>query len=253
MKLTNVIAAGALALCSAGAASASPVDVTLKFERLAGRKVFFYKTPTDQVEGDTKAGAIFMTDTSGHLGDFVAWCLDVAAYVGRQGQEFPYRTTQTPFSNSYGLSQDQQTRVQTMFDASFPYVDVTKGRQAAGFQLALWEVLYEGEDNDFNIWTGDFKAISADEKTNRKARKYLTKAKNFSYEDSEALYDLTFLESTGVFFDRRQNLVTVTPRPSGGGPIPSDAPPAVPLPGSGVLLVFGLIGLGVAARRRKRA
>ena len=164
-----------------------------------------------------------MTDTSGQMGSFLAWCLDISHYLGTSG-ESSYTVTDTPFASSYGLDSGQMARVQSVFDANFGLLDVTVGNQAAGFQLALWNALY---DTDWVIAGGAFSATASTSILSL-ANGYLTAAHLFS---GDSVWNLTFLESnTG-----RQNLVTATP---------------VPLPAGGLLLLAALGGLGLARRRK---
>jgi hypothetical protein len=164
-----------------------------------------------------------MTDTSGQMGSFLAWCLDVSHYLATSGSH-SYTVTTTPFSNSYGLDLGQMARVQSVFDANFTSLDATVGIQAAGFQLALWNALY---DTDWLIAGGAFSATASSDILSL-ANSYLASADLFA---GDSVWNLTFLESnTG-----KQNLVTATP---------------VPLPAAGLLLLAALGGLGIAHRRR---
>ena len=166
-----------------------------------------------------------MTDTSGQLGSFLAWCLDLEHFLATSGTH-PYSATSTPFSNSYGLDGNQMARVQSVFDANFASLNTMVGNQAAGFQLALWNALY---DTDSVISDGAFRATASGAITTL-ANGYLSAAASFT---GSRAWNLTFLESaTG-----RQNLVTVSP---------------VPLPAAGWLLIAGIGGLA-ALRRRKTA
>ena len=117
-------------------------------------------------------------------------------------------------------------RVQSVFDANFASLNTMVGNQAAGFQLALWNALY---DTDSVISGGAFRATASGAITTL-ANGYLSAAASFT---GSRAWNLTFLESaTG-----RQNLVTVSP---------------VPLPAAGWLLIAGIGGLA-ALRRRKTA
>ena len=174
------------------------------------------------------------TDTSGTLGSFLAWCLDVYSNLSTSSDVArSYTITDDPFGNSYGLSDTEKDRVQNVFDANFGGVTVTNGVQAAGFQLALWNAVY---DTDWNVdQEGVFKAAASNAVINQ-ANTYLSAADGFTGNNA---YRLSFLESTPNTGEvKYQNLVTVSP---------------VPLPAAGVLLLAALGGLGFAGRRRKSA
>lgn len=187
---------------------------------------------TVATENSVYANGFNMTDTSGTIGSFLAWCLDVSSFLSNSGSTAEaYIITDDPFSNSYGLSDTEQARVQSVFDANFGTLDATNGVEAAGFQVALWNALYEG---DLFAEAGAF-AVSASQAVIDKANYFLGTAANDN--TSENLYQMSFLESApGDDQTRRQNLVTVSP---------------VPLPAAGMLLLVALGGLGFAGRRRK--
>lgn len=187
---------------------------------------------TVATENSVYANGFNMTDTSGTIGSFLAWCLDVSSFLSNSGSTAEaYIITDDPFSNSYGLSDTEQARVQSVFDANFGTLDATNGVEAAGFQVALWNALYEG---DLFAEAGAF-AVSASQAVIDKANYFLGTAANDN--PNENLYQMSFLESApGDDQTRRQNLVTVSP---------------VPLPAAGMLLLVALGGLGFAGRRRK--
>ncbi|GEM_PF-1921933 len=174
-----------------------------------------------------------MTDTSdpSTLGSFVAWCLDLAHFLApTSAGAQDYKITTTPFSNSYGLDTTQEARVQSVFDANYATLTLTDGNQVAGFQLALWDALYDG---DGKLSDGAFKATASTAITGF-ANAYMTAAADWT---GGKRFDMTFLESTGTGRSQRQNLVTVAP---------------IPVPAAGGLLLAAVGGL-VALRRRRKA
>jgi hypothetical protein len=176
-----------------------------------------------------------MRDEGGTLGSFLAWCLDVGSFLSTSATVArPYIITETPFSNSFGLDTTQRARVQSVFDANFGDLDATNGVEAAGFQLALWDAVYDG-DWDVQGVGGVFSASASDDVI-AKANFYLVAARD--YNGGQA-FAMTFLESSPALGQTKyQNLVTVSP---------------VPIPAAGGMLLLALGGLGLAARRRRKA
>lgn len=228
---------GALALSLlASTATATPISLVYDGSSVADQNDWEIATIDEAPvsvagSGSVPAFGFNMTDTGGTLGSFLAWCLDLGSFLSTSGTTArPYTTTDTPFSNSYDLGTAGIARVQSVFDANFNDVTVADGVQAAGFQLALWNAVY---DDDWTIGDGVFKA-SADAAVVAKANAYLTAA---STDGTDKAYRLTFLESApGPQQAKYQNLVTVSP---------------VPIPAAGGLLLVALGGLGLAGRRRK--
>jgi hypothetical protein len=179
------------------------------------------------------AGGFDMNDTTGGLGSsFIAWCLDLGAFLGTSGSH-DYMHTSNPFQNGgVNLMEAGIARIQAMFNANYGNPLVSTDRDtSAGFQLALWELVY---DTDFDIETGAFQA-SASDAVESIASEFLSLAEGYTGSDR---WRLTFLESQGQGAARKQNLVTVSP---------------VPLPASGIMLIAAVGGLVAARKRRKSA
>lgn len=228
---TPALLAGATALSLlASAASATPVSLTYNGPTASDPKTVTITATPVGATGNTAAYGFNMTDSLGPLGSFVAWCLDLGNFLATTGAGTQaYKITNDPFGNSYGLNAAERARVQSVFDANYKTLDVTNGNQAAGFQLALWDALYDG---DWDLGTGAFAATASAAITGL-ANGYLAAAAGWT--DGKR-YNMAFLESTGK--TQRQNLVTVAP---------------VPIPAAGGLLLLALGGMGLAARRRKKA
>lgn len=228
------LVAGALGFAVfAGTATASPISLVYNGTDVASGDreiVTFSSSPVSQ---GTRAYAygFNMSDISDPsvLGDFLAWCLDIGSYLSTSSTDGrAYEMTDTPFSNSFGVN---TSRIQSVFDANFAGVDTSDGKQAAAFQVALWNMVYDG---DTDASSGTF-AVSADAGVISLANDYLTAASSFT---GDKAYRLTFLESSPETYGGKkyQNLVTIAP---------------VPIPAAGGLLLMALGGLGVMARRRQ--
>ncbi len=191
-------------------------------------------TTTDDVDGtnNTAAGAFYLVDEDNILGNgpganFVAFCVDIFNTLGLPSE---YEKTGTPFTGTGQpgtLDAGQKNRVQELFDNNYAGLDFDDSDEVAGFQAALWEVLFEGDDN-YDVKAGDFQVSwGLTDGAKVAANAFLGMG-----DDGQTNYNLTWLQSEGG----GQNLVTVAP---------------VPLPAGGVLLLGALGGLAVARRRRK--
>lgn len=193
-------------------------------------------SPVANTPGTVGATGFNLTDTTGDMGSFVGWCLDIAHYMMNKGASQNYTQTNDPFSNSFGLTAIARDRLQSVFDANYDRIDTTNGDQAAAFQMALWEAAYEDDNAALSVSSGLFKATSSGSTT--LANRYLMAASGYS---GDAVWRLSFFEVDGDANRGRytgQNLVTVSP---------------VPLPAAGMLLVTGLFGMGAITRRRRKA
>ncbi|EKE44551.1 hypothetical protein OCGS_1389 [Oceaniovalibus guishaninsula JLT2003] len=234
-SFTAAILLGLAMAVPAGAATFNATDKG----GIAGRyesNAYISKSPAEagKRKGNVAAAAFGMHESSGVLGDFAAFCLDLATTLKTHSS---YKTTDTPFSNSFALGGGKD-RVQAVFDANYATLDLHDRAQGAALQLSLWEVIYDG--TDFDLTRGNFRAKgtrSYARTTDSLAKTFLANAKTYT---GPKMWNLTFLESTGK--PQSQNLVTAS------------AVSAVPLPAGGMLLLTGLGGwAGFSATRRRKA
>ncbi len=239
MSVKKLAAAAVAVTMIAGSSWAAPISLKYNGSAAGYRTVTLNTVPVPVAGGLTQvsAGGFNMSDTTQNgLGDFVAWCLDLGAFLGTS-LEYGYAATTTPFQNGgVNLVPVGMARVQSIFDANFsdtffsdPDVQVNRAKSAA-FQLSLWEVVYDG---DWDITEGLFQA-SASQDVETLAAGYLQAAMNWTGGSS---WDLTYLESTDA--SRRQNLVTAAPSP-------------VPLPATGIMLLAAIGGLAAVRKKRRK-
>lgn len=164
--------------------------------------------------GNANAGAFRVTDGGTVFGDFVAWCVDLAETLNLPGD---YDLADS--SGDAGVD----TALAGLFENSLDDA-LTGDIAAAGFQVAIWEIITDYDDLD--IADGDFTLNSDLASVGAAATAYLGDLTI----DGPRKYKLNFLTS-----DDNQDLVTVS---------------QVPLPASVWLLGMGLAGLAGAARRR---
>lgn len=214
-----------------------------------GRTGIKIKDPTPVLSSDgwlnVSAGAFDVTVTSGshgvaHLANsFAAFCLDLDQWLSMPSQ---YEVTSTPFAGN-ALSSMQNGAIQALFNTGYNPANLGNDAYSAGFQLALWEIVNEVLDvgETYDVTTGDFFTKNEDSGDNAARTAANTLLAGLTGPQT-GNWRLVFLQSRdgNDGGDKRdsQNLVTVAP---------------VPLPAAGWVFLAALGGLGLAARRRRRA
>lgn len=166
---------------------------------------------------DNVNSGMFRLTGSGGFGDFLAFCVDLATPI-KNNQIYTTATT-----SGFGAAVD--ANIAKLFTSAYASVDTAL--EAAGFQLALWEIISD-TGSGWNFMGGTFRAWNNAAAVTQ-AMTYL----NGLVGASTNGYNVTYLIS-----GRGQNLVTVSP---------------VPLPASAAMLGLGLAGLIGLKRRRKAA
>lgn len=205
-------AAAFFAFLSAGAASASTVDLDFTGFQPGPQAVYY---TFDETPGGASAGQ-FAFEVDGGSDTLLAWCIDLAHTLIQ---------TKTPYTHNASLL---QPAVIGKLDRLFTqhYAKVVDAITAAAFQIAVWEYVY---DTDGDLSEGRFKLSSTT------AEAVAVEAAEFVTLGSESGgYTLTFLQSTPASGAKSQDLVTATP---------------IPLPAAGWMLLAGLAGLAAARRR----
>ena len=261
-KVTMSLIGAALAVTSfSTSASAVTNNLTYLGQNNGKANVTTTNTAAPSGSGTVSASSgpfTMQNNTAG--GTFLAWCLDLYDYLASGNYTKlvgPFTGPNTganpnPFSGAVGspglqapvLSNAQLVDIENLFEANSTVVediyDNSNGKNntdAAGFQLALWELIYEDASNGYDLTTGGFQSTPAG--IAAAANGFLANLGKMGTQN----YDLTFWEHND---GDHQNLVSITKNPN---PIP----PPVPLPAAGWLLIGGLAGLGALSRCKKKA
>ena len=222
--ISRLVLASGLALGLAGAAQAATITVTYQGSGPFGTPNYsrYLQIASAPYSGGVFAGPFRLTG-SGGMGNFVAFCVDLAKFLG-SGHSYS-----TSASSGYGAAVD--SAISKLFNSA--YAGISNAVQGAAFQVALWEIITD-TGTGYDLSSGGFSATYAPYSSAvlNQANLYLS-ALNTAPSSG---YSLTFLNSGSS-----QNLVTVAQIP------------AVPLPASVGMMGLALGALTLIARRRRKA
>ena len=201
-----------------------------------------------------EAGALHMEDQSGNA--LITWCLDL---FGRLADDHTYEEI-SDFQSTGDIELSRLNNIQSLFDTNYNKVDTSDSEKSAGFQLALWELLYEnsGTYNVDNGWDrGNFFAWGGSDDAIDWANVYLA---NMLLDDTDSEeWDLTYYDAdsasdTGGYKKKKKRYHKINYQDLvSGSEIPPGQTPEVPLPATAWLLGGGLAALFGIGRRRKAA
>jgi hypothetical protein len=217
-------AVAATTMITAPAAQAS--SVTLQYEGsnawgspVWARSISYVWNGTSRSHG---AGMFRMEDTATSQ-SVLAFCIDLAQALASSA----VYDISVPF-----VSADRLQNIDRLYTSS--YASVNDADSAAGFQLALWEIMSDtGSTGGLDLGSGSFQTTGT-------SAAYTTAASYLAnIGTATGGYDLT------TFFNgSSQDVVSGTA---------IQTPASVPLPASALLLLSGVAGAGFVGRRRRKA
>jgi MYXO-CTERM domain-containing protein len=249
--MKRLLSALALAVMTmaASAANASPVttagNLTLTgFEQAGapGGTVFGYGSPVSAGIGGLNASF----DDGFGPSPFIVFCVDLFSHAGSFGSSITYDKidyAQSDFALALEPANINALSKLFTYNGGVSSLDATK---SAGMQLAVWELLYDGEGGSLS--TGDFKAGSAPLAAKTWATSLLAGAST-----SNANYAITlFADEAYRSKPNYQNFITATLNSGSGCELTGDCVTTnVPEPSTGALALAGLGAIGFLSRRRK--
>jgi len=191
---------------------------------------------------NTNAGVFSMRELIGDVSvgdpyiqgvdDFLAWCFDIDKTIA-QGQSLTYTINSNLLNNNPPYLPGAKDRIQKLFDKSynldlFASTNTNRSANSAGFQIAIWEVLYDTDANGvYDLTGGAFKVNSGVTAALTAAAGFLDGSATYA---GDQKWTITTYES-----ETHQDLGVAT---------------VIPLPAAAWLLL-GVSGALVAAKRRK--
>jgi hypothetical protein len=212
----------------AGSASATTVNVSYQPGGVFGPSTLKQNINVSSPghNGGVQAGLFHLTGDNG-VGDFVAFCVDLAQYLHDPTE---YTVQSSWFSSEVVTNVDKLFN--TVLGGSTIASVIDTSLEAAGFQVALWEILYDtpasGAGDMYDLASGSF-SVSGNAAAKLQAESYLDGIPGAAMGG----YDYTWFYS-----GTKQDVLTATPTP-------------IPVPAAGLLMLGGLGGLAALRRRRK--
>lgn len=167
------------------------------------------------------AGLFRLTDTASVGSSILAFCLDLVEFLGSPV------TYDTEASSSIPGWAAAAVNIDRLYTSAYSLV--TDADTAAGFQIALWEIITDsGSGSALSLGDGNFQ----------------TTGNATHYQNAQTYLDGLGTATTGgynlttYYSDGNQDLISATP---------------VPVPAAGLLLLGGLFGMGAFRSRRRKA